>query len=115
VTNPSTLSVRSELTAETNGVTTRLTGDGSLLRWDLIDPVAVLAGQSGMNRASVARAADLLRSQGLVISIEEHGRQLLTLGATSSRLGSLLFRTSAIKLRAPFRLARITFAARRSP
>ena len=110
---PSHLTVRSDLTAETNGVTTTLTGDGSLLRWELVEATTVFAAQPGMQRSELARVAEVLHAHGILLSVEEQGRPLLELGATKSRLGALLFRSSAVKPRAPFRLARIAFRATR--
>lgn len=103
------LTVRCELTAETNGVVTSLTGSRSTLRWDIVDARAVLADKPA-DRDSLRNAASTLAGLGLTVEIVESDRRLLDVGDTRSRLGSLLLRTPHVRPRALWRLFRLNRA-----
>lgn len=104
---PGALLFEGELVAETNNVVTTMVGNGSLLRWDVVDASAVFAGQGVGDRRAIGRAGDRLRSLGVVLLIHEHGKSLIEIGSTSSWLGRFLFGSSSVRPRSLVRLARL--------
>ncbi len=105
------MSVSGELSAETNGVTTRISADGSLVRWDLVDATSALARRSA-SRREVARVSEMLRHTGVTVLIEESGKPLLELGQRRSLLGRALFGTPTVQPRSVFRLAALRWRLR---
>lgn len=107
------LNIEGELTAEYEGVRTVVTGSGSLLRWDLVDPDRLVRSGGLPGRTEVRRAARILRPLGLTLWVGAGDGPLLEIGAVRSNLGGLLFGTRAVRPRSVWRLGRLAWSARR--
>ncbi len=108
-----TVDIHGELTAETNGVATRVIGSGSLVHWDLVDSARLARGANLPGRAVVRRLARRLAPLGVTVAITEGDRPLLELGAVRSRLGAVTFGSTAVRPRSLWRLGRLAWKGRR--
>ena len=106
------LDIQGELTAEYDGLLTAVTGSGSLLRWDLVDPMRLARAGGLPGRSAARRAARILRALDVTVLVTAGDRPLVALGAVRSNLGALMFGTRAIRPRSLWRLGRLAWAAR---
>ncbi len=82
--------VEGTLRLETDGVALDVVGDGSTLRCEVSDPVA-LRRSVGRSRGATARIADTLDALGLTLELTERGTRIGALGSgVASPLGRLL-------------------------